>query len=247
MSKSHKARHTQFPAPSKLAMPSFILSSGTQEALKWLAVVLMTIDHVNRYLLHDSVSSMYALGRLAMPIFAFTLAYNLAQPGAFAKGVYFRVIRRLAVFAAISSIPFIALNVLIQGWWPLNILFALLTGTGMVALLESDIKYRNALAFLLFIIGGSVVEYWWAGLAVFYFSWRYVRSPNLFNLAGLVLAMFLLGNINGNQWALITLPVIFAATYLKINIPRIKHVLYVYYPLHLICIWVVARFYIFSQ
>ena len=40
-------------APS--ALPSLSLSDGAIEALKWLGLVLMTLDHVNKYLLHDSV------------------------------------------------------------------------------------------------------------------------------------------------------------------------------------------------
>lgn len=242
MSKNFKSSRFGFCAGSRFAMPDFVLSSGTVEALKWIAVVLMSIDHVNRFILHDSVSNMYALGRLAMPIFAFTLAYHLAQPGAFANGMHLRIIRRLAFFAIISSIPYIALNKLIQGWWPLNILFAFLVGTGLLALLESSTKYRNALAFLLFILGGAIVEFWWAGLGVFFFSWRYVRSPNWIDFSGLVIAMFLLGNINGDQWAMVSLPVIFVAPYIKINIPRLKHVLYVYYPIHLTFLWLIVRF-----
>ena len=99
-------------------MPDFVLSSGAVEALKWIAVVSMTIDHVNRYLLHGSVSYIFALGRLAMPIFSFTLAYQLARTNAFSNGVHFRVIHRLVFFAVFSSIPYAVLNklTLIQGW-----------------------------------------------------------------------------------------------------------------------------------
>ena len=230
-----------FTLGRRFALPAFVLSSGSLETLKWFAVILMTVDHVNRYLFHDSVSGMSAVGRLAMPIFAFTLAYSLASPPAIANGVHLRVMRRLAPFALISCIPFVALNDLIQGWWPLNILFSLLVGTGVVALLESEIKYRNALAFLLFILGGSVVEYWWAGLAVFLFSWRFSKSPNVIDLAGLIIAMGLLGNLNGNQWALAALPLIFMATKVEIKVPRVKHALSAYYPLHLSCLWLISK------
>ena len=227
---------------SVLAMPSFRIASGSIEALKWLAVVFMTIDHINRYLLHGAVGSMFALGRLTMPIFAFTLAYHLAQPHAFANGMHVRVMRRLVPFAVISSIPYIALNKLVQGWWPLNILFMLLIGTGMIALLESNIRFRNYLALLIFLVGGAVVEFWWVGLALFYFSWRYVKSPNLIVLIGAIIALFLLGNVNGNQWAFASLMIIFLAPFVNINIPRIKHVLYLYYPVHLFCIWGVVGY-----
>ncbi|MBK7549911.1 MAG: hypothetical protein IPI20_19875 [Rhodoferax sp.] len=59
------------------------IDNGTLEALKWLALVLMTGDHVNKYVLADSLPGLFELGRLAMPLFMFVLAYNLARPGAF--------------------------------------------------------------------------------------------------------------------------------------------------------------------
>jgi hypothetical protein len=244
MSKKIKSSYVQLLTVSRFSMPDFVLSSGATEALKWIAVVIMTIDHVNRYVLHGSVTYMFALGRLAMPIFAFTLAYQLARNDAFSNGVHFRVIRRLVFFAVISSIPYVVLNklTLIQGWWPLNILFLLLIGTGLVALLESTFIYRNSLAFLLFIFGGAIVEFWWAGLAVFFFSWRYIKSPNLVDFSGLLIALFLLGNINGNQWALASVPVVFVMSNIEVNIPRIKHILYFYYPLHLALIWLFTSF-----
>ena len=45
--------------------PLLVLSSGTLEALKWLALLLMTLDHVNKHLLHASVPELFAAGRLA--------------------------------------------------------------------------------------------------------------------------------------------------------------------------------------
>ena len=94
--------------------PALILSSGTLEALKWLALLLMTLDHVNKHLLHASVPELFAAGRLALPLFGFVLGYNLARPGALASGGYSRTARRLAVFGSIATIPFIALGGL--GW-----------------------------------------------------------------------------------------------------------------------------------
>ena len=47
--------------------PVLTLSSGTLEALKRLALLLMTFDHVNKHLLHASVPELFAAGRLAMP------------------------------------------------------------------------------------------------------------------------------------------------------------------------------------
>ena len=90
--------------------PRLELSSGTLEALKWLALLLMTLDHVNKHLLHASVPELFAVGRLALPLFGFVLGYNLARPGVLASGGYSRTARRLAIFASLATIPFIALG-----------------------------------------------------------------------------------------------------------------------------------------
>ena len=58
--------------------PRLELSSGSLEALKWLALLLMTLDHVNKHLMHASVPELFAAGRLALPLFGFVLGYNLA-------------------------------------------------------------------------------------------------------------------------------------------------------------------------
>jgi hypothetical protein len=101
-------------------MPRLVIPNGSVEALKWLALVLMTGDHVNKYLLNGTVPALFDAGRLAMPIFAFVLAYNLARPGNLERGVYRRTITRLGLFGVVSTPICIALGGLLYGWWPLN-------------------------------------------------------------------------------------------------------------------------------
>lgn len=67
-------------------------------------------DHVNRHLLGGAYPFMNQMGRLAMPMFAFILAYNLARPGALANGTALRVLQRLIPFAVVSSLPYMELN-----------------------------------------------------------------------------------------------------------------------------------------
>jgi len=147
-----------------------VLTTGTVEALKWLGLVLMTIDHVNKYLLHEAMPALFAVGRLTMPIFAFVLAYNLARPDALVRGVYKRVAVRLASVGAIASVPFIALGGLGWGWWPLNIMGMLLVATVCAWLLDLGGRWRVALAAAAFVVGGSSVEFWWPGVAACLYS-----------------------------------------------------------------------------
>ena len=139
---------------------------GTVEALKWLALALMTGDHVNKYLFNGTLPFLFEAGRLALPLFVFVLAYNLARPGAFERGAYTRTMKRLAVFGAVASVPFVALGGLAAGWWPLNVLFTLLVVTACAYLVEKGGTLHLVGAGLVFLVGGGLVEYWWPAIAL---------------------------------------------------------------------------------
>ena len=221
--------------------PSLELSSGTLEALKWLALLLMTLDHVNKHLLHTSVPELFAVGRLALPLFGFVLGYNLARPGALASGGYPRTARRLAIFGAIATIPFIALGGLGWGWWPFNIMATLLVATLCAWLIEVGGPARLVAAAAVFIVGGALVELWWPGLAVCLMAWAYCRRPSWLGLALWIGALASLYVISRNLWALAALLLIFAASQVTIDVPRGRLRFYVYYPAHLAVLWIVAR------
>ena len=221
--------------------PASVLSSGTLEALKWLALLLMTLDHVNKHLLHASVPELFAAGRLALPLFGFVLGYNLARPGALASGGYSRTARRLAVFGSIATIPFIALGGLGWGWWPFNIMATLLVATLCAWLIEVGGPGRLVAAAAVFIVGGTLVEFWWPGLAVCLMAWAYCRRPSWSRLALWIGTLASLYGINRNLWALAALPLIFAAGHVKINVRRSGLGFYVYYPAHMAVLWGVAR------
>ena len=221
--------------------PPLVLSSGTLEALKWLALLLMTLDHVNKHLLHASAPKLFAAGRLALPLFGFVLGYNLARPGALASGGYSRTARRLTLFGSIATIPFIALGGLGWGWWPFNIMATLLVATLCAWLIEVGGPARLVAAAAVFIVGGALVEFWWPGLAVCLLAWAYCRRPSWLALALWIGAIASLYIINRNLWALAALPLIFAAGQVKMNVPRGRHGFYVYYPVHLAVLWGVAR------
>ena len=109
------------------------MADGTAEALKWLALVLMVLDHVNKYLYHSALPWVFPIARLSFPLFAFVLAYNLARPETISNGATVRVMKRLAIFALIAAIPHIILD---SRFFPLNILATLL----VAIFLESGIK-----------------------------------------------------------------------------------------------------------
>lgn len=223
------------------------IASGTLEALKWLAVVSMTIDHINRHLLGSAHPWMQQFGRLAMPIFFFVLAYNLARPEARASGAALRTLQKLLIFAVLSSLPYLELNYAGIGWYPVNVLFSLATGTAIVALLERPSALRQVMAVMLFGVAGALVDFSWEGIGLFVCFWQLARAPRLFWLLAMIALMVLLGvRLNENQWALAALPVIGLAYRLPMQLPRWRNALYYFYPVHLTVI-VILKIMVFES
>lgn len=222
-------------------LPKLKFENGGLELLKWFALILMTGDHVNKYLFNETLPYLFEAGRLAMPIFVFVLAYNLARPNALERGAYQRTMIRLAVFGALATPAFVSLGSVVAGL-PLNILFTLLIITAITALLDPD-EPRNYLrlagAALTFILGSAVVEFWWPAVAFGVAIWWYCKKPSYSALVMALMACTTLFWINGNHWALAALPVIAMARLVTLRVPRLRWVFYAYYPVHLIALLLV--------
>lgn len=221
----------------RLAPPRLALSSGDVEALKWLALVLMTLDHINTFLYSGAFPAIFKMGRVAMPLFGFVLAYNLARPGTLEQGVYGRAMRRLALFGLLASPAFVAL----VGWWPLNIMFTLLLAVVLMYLLESGGRWRVLSAIVLLGVCGTFVEFRWFGVLFCLAAWWYCKRPGWFSLLIWIAVAASLYAINKNLWAMAALPVIFAASYCSFRMPRLRYMFYAYYPIHLTVLWYLAR------
>lgn len=230
----------------KFSSTALKITDGTLESIKWLAVVLMTLDHVNKYIYHESITPMYYAGRLVMPLFAFVLAYNLARPGALEGGAFKRVITRLAAFGAIASIPYMLLgnhiNGLTSGWWPMNILFMLLASTIVIKLISDGDFWSKALGLIVGIVAGCLVEFWWPAIIFCVASWYFCKKPGATSALIGVLALLALYVINKNLWALACIPFIAIAPYIELKAPRYRNFFYVYYPAHLMSIWLIIKF-----
>lgn len=228
-------------SPTPFMPPGLTLANGSIEAVKWLALVLMTLDHINKYLLHDAYPALFAVGRLSMPLFAFALAYNLARPATLEGGAYSRVVKRLAVIGALASAPFIALGGLGWGWWPLNVMAMLLVASSVMWLWERGGKWNAAGAVAVFLAGGAVVEFWWPGVALCVAAWRYFKRPSWSSLVACIFSVASLYIINRNLWALAAFPVFFLASKVNPSLPRLRSAFYAYYPAHLAVLWAISH------
>lgn len=218
------------------SLPRLHLDDGALELLKWLALVFMAGDHINKYLFNETLPYLFELGRLAAPLFALVLAYNLARPDAMKHRVYARVMKRLAIVGVLATPAFLALGGLLGGWYPLNIMFMLFTATAAMYFIERE---RRSSAFFVVLVGGAFVEFWWPAVGFTLAVWSYVKAPNLRALLLGTLCCAALWIINRNLWALAALPVGVAAGMVTLSVPRARWAFYAFYPAHLSVLWAV--------
>jgi|WetSurMetagenome_2_1015567.scaffolds.fasta_scaffold25404_6 hypothetical protein len=236
-----------------------IIQDGTIEAIKWLSLFLMTLDHINKYLFAERFTVVFDAGRVVMPLFAFVLSYNLARLDCINEKterkekerrkneLYFRVMKRLALFGVIATPFYIGLGGVLFGWYPLNILFLLFIGTAIIYLFEQAKKNGSLMNgfFIMFLFwaAGLLVEFWMFGLLFMIASSWYVKTKNKIALLLMFAAGASLYVVNHNFWALGAMPIILLAPYVDIKMPRIGRgrLFYVYYPLHLAVILAVQK------
>ena len=236
MTQGRQASPAPTLAPGGLA--PIVIADGTLEALKWLGIVLMTLDHINKFLNGGQSAFIFDLGRIAMPLFGFVLAYNLARPGSRAKGTFKRVSTRLLLFGCIATIPLVAIHGTNEYGWPLNILFTLLVSTLLIWLLDLN-KPRLMIAILpLFSFASMLPEFWHVGTATTVAAWYFCKNPRVSSLVLWAISVAALAVINKNFYALLAIPLIYAAQYVRLPVPRSSLVFYLFYPVHLGAIWI---------
>lgn len=217
-------------------MGGFAIQPGTLEALKWLAFFCMAIDHMYKFTSITQWQFIYPIGRLAMPLFAFTFACSLSNLNLDDKKSVYGLLGRLLLCASIATLPYVYLQYK-SGWlaiWPLNVVFMFLLAVLILFINQGKTRLRFLLGALLFVFGGLVVEFFWAGLLLVLFSYYFVKKPNWINLFFIVAALLWMADLNGNFVACLILPVAYLAQFLDLKFKRIKHVFYVLYPLHLL-------------
>lgn len=225
------------PAPAFRPPPAPAVSDGALEALKWLALAAMTLDHLNTFVWGGRYPALFAVGRLALPLFVLALAYNLARPGARARGAGVRAVWRMLVSGLAATPFFVALGGPFVGAWPLNVMFLLALVAAATDLLARGGRRARAEAGLLVWFGGALVEYFWVGALLGVAAWCYCRRPSWRSLALSGAAFAGLCWLNGNPWALASLPLAAGVARWNPALPRLRRFFYVYYPAHLAALW----------
>jgi len=227
--------------------------------LKIIAVLAMVIDHVG-LLFFPSLFWLRWIGRLAFPLFAWTIAngYHYTHSTS-------RYALRLLAFAIFSQVPFLFFYHEINGAYPylLNIFFTLAYGLGVIMLYE---KTYHASRFgwiftALAIVGAGILplEYGLYGvISIFLFHLKFGNKRDMYivQILWIVFALYIksvgdglffglvthvLYAVNMTQlFSLIALPLIYMYT----NTPgytKYKWWFYGFYPVHLMFFVSIAR------
>ncbi|MEG5164022.1 TraX family protein [Microcoleus sp. AT3-A2] len=140
----------------------------SQNEIKWLATLLMVIDHVGFLL---EIEPMIIIGRLSFPLFAWVLVQNWKrrEPNSSAKPL----IRRLLLFGIISQVPYVILFNRLE--------FNILISFALVVIIFTQIhKVEVNKKFLIMILGLIAAQLW--GVS---YGWYAVACPLLMiNLKG---------------------------------------------------------------
>lgn len=213
------------------------MTSSGRELLKWVALVLMTGDHVAKVIYGGYVPVVSELGRVAFPVFALVMAYNLAQPNADAA----KSLRRLLLWGVISQ-P-------VHAWafgtaLPLNVLLSFALAAACVVCVQ---RRRWWLLVLLAGPAPLFVDYQWAGVFFVLAWWWALSSPPVIRGDNSIWVVYFRGLLavaaygplllyNGNGWALVAF---FLVGWLSDPlrrlpvIPRTRWAFYGYYVGHL--------------
>ncbi len=228
--------------------------------LKWIAIVIMFLDHAGASLLEVFALNIYGnsplagqidnlyfwyevdqmlriIGRTAFPIFCFLLvegAVHTHNPG--------KYLFRLAVFAVVSEIPFdLALHNQMIFWANQNVFFTLLAGLLVIQVFQRYPAegWKGMLALAVMAVAAEVcgTDYGAIGVVVIAVMYLLRERP----LASCILSLILLTLLN--RMELYSIPAFLAmALYNGTRGRQPKYFFYAFYPVHLLLLWAVGNY-----
>lgn len=232
------SKDTQQNASLNVLVPR--LTSGQQEALKWLAIVTMVIDHINALLFNYSEPVFLWIGRLAFPLFAFLIAYNLVVRTVKPT----RYVYPLVLFALCTQ----PVTWLVWNHWRGNIFMTLALGVLFVGLQRMAAQRMPTwLSYLfvglLIVIPALHVDYGIPGVFLIPVIVFFLERPRPLLLVAL---SFYLLSVNTfapySVVPLLLVPLIYFITRLEIPLRRTNPwFFYLFYPAHLVVLEILQR------
>ena len=210
------------------------LSSTQIEVIKWIAIISMTFDHFHHIVLNDGeyLEILTHIGRLAFPLFAFLIAYNLQNS---TKRTSSYVINLLLLGITTQGVH----NTTISMNEPavLNMGFTFALGILTIFLYERAFYKKETLSFLLFmgILGLCIalpIEYGVIGVLLTLSFWLFLKDIRY--AIAIIVLLFSINSPIATFFSLLSLCLIFTATRINIKINRTpKFFFYAFYPVHL--------------
>ena len=215
----------------------------------------MFIDHVG-YIVFDGHSSWFNyVGRLAFPIFAFQISEGYIHTHDVKK-----YLLRLILFAFISQIPFLLFHSIINNEPGLNVIFTLFLG--LIAIIIYD-KYNKFVGVFSAIIFGIIAhflnsDYSFYGVGITFLFYVFNKNKcllaisfiiaTLMQYSYLILVYYNYGFEFLKNVFIIYLPyfictifsIIIILCYNKKKGPSTKYFFYLFYPLHMILIYILS-------
>lgn len=209
--------------------------------LKMIALITMFVDHFTFVFINSSrYPELYELlrgiGRLAFPIFCF-----LIVEGYFHTRNVKKYLMRLFLFALISEIPFDLAFWASPGLYfnHQNVFFTLALGLLTLCCIEQfkNDAYMNIITIIIACIVAYVMktDYSYYGIIqimLFYF----LRKYTLFKIFSIGVLNIIMGQPIG------ALALIFTQTYNGERGPRVKYIMYIFYPAHLLVLFLVKYY-----
>ncbi len=226
--------------------------------LKLIALFTMTCDHIS-YLIFGHFSPLNYIGRIAFPIFAFQISEGYIHTKNLKK-----YILRLFLFALISQVPFSLFLSIFTSSFSLNIFFTLFLGLISIIIYDrlNKIDCRNKAVhylykflgllcaiFIAFISEILHCDYGYFGVAIIFVFFLFKRNKLMMNIAFMLCTIifyfeYLLVPSLYTKYLLIiafTLaPLLFINLYNNKKGKDTKYFLYLFYPIHLLIIYLLS-------
>jgi hypothetical protein len=200
------------------------VTSGGQEVVRWVAITSMVVDHIGALLLPE-LAVLRMIGRLAWPLFAYLLAYNVAV-----RGVEpLRYLRPLLGWGILSVAP----HVVAFGSGELNIMFTLALAVLAIYGLQRGGGWLALVPLALLL--GVVVSYGPLGVLLPVVLWWALHLRD--GVGSLVGASGVLVSNGLTAWSLFALPALgipWLVNRLRLELPRVRRLGWAFYPLHLV-------------
>lgn len=206
------------------------------EAIKWIAFVLMVLDHVARYAVPGMGPLPWLLGRLVFPLFAIALGMTAGE--ARADGSRADLVLRLAVWGGVAQA---AMLFAAPSAVSLNVLFTFASG---VTLFHACVTRSRRVAWWIAagvaLVFSCACEYGPVGALMVTAALWYGRTRHAMALAPLSLSLLLVGVVNHSQMGALALPLALAMLAWPIELPRVRRFFYAGYVAQWVFVGVVA-------